>query len=243
MRLFTVITLSLSTLILSPSSLAASLQLPNNANTVLVNGVAIEQQQVALDITTPQGLQQIAFRYHARFRDQGSQHSFSSDVIILRFAASDQDYQLTLPSIRSQSSAARFNDSPALALTDKAGNAVEFTQDKLMKKGLQLGRDFEQEIAKYNSAANPASWSAAQVSAPAVAPIASTVTTSTVSTLTAASVPATLTISDDQSQHTATVITDHTEQPNQAEVSTMLDYWYQKASPQTQAEFKARINQ
>ncbi|WP_418358210.1 hypothetical protein ACNH6B_03420 [Shewanella basaltis] len=43
MRLFTVITLSLSTLILSPSSLAAHLQLPNNANTVLVNGVAIEQ--------------------------------------------------------------------------------------------------------------------------------------------------------------------------------------------------------
>ncbi|WP_445780547.1 DUF2057 family protein [Shewanella sp.] len=38
-------------------------------------------------------------------------------------------------------------------------------------------------------------------------------------------------------------MTDHTEQPNQAEVSTMLDYWYQKASPQTQAEFKARINQ
>lgn len=222
MRLFIRFALSLSALILCQSSFAASLQLPNNANTVLVNGVATEQQHVALDITTPQGLQQIAFRYHARFRDQGSQHSFSSDVIILRFAASDQDYQLALPSIRSQSNAARFNDSPALTLTDQAGNAVEFTQDKLMKKGLQLGRDFEQEIAKYNNAANPASWSAAKET--------TTPITSTVSTSTAATVP-------------ATVITDNTEQPNQAEVSTMLDYWYQKASPQTQAEFKARINQ
>ncbi|GGP57451.1 UPF0319 protein [Shewanella algicola] len=239
MRLIICTALCLATYMFCHSSVAASLLLPNNANTVLVNGVATEQQQVKLDINTPQGLQQIAFRYHARFRDQGSQHSFSSDVIILRFSASDQDYQLTLPSIRSKSSAAQFNDSPTLTLTDQADNAVEFTQDRLMKKGLQLGRDFEQEIAKYNAAANPASWSAAKVTAPAVAPKMLNEPANSVVT----TAPVALAITDAQPEGVAPVVNNSAEQPSQAEVSNMLDYWYQKATPQTQAEFKARINQ
>ncbi|MGI2168908.1 DUF2057 domain-containing protein [Shewanella sp. MF05960] len=239
MCLFIRFVLSLSALTLCQSSFSASLQLPNNANTVLVNGVATDQQQVTLDINTPQGLQQIAFRYHARFRDQGSQHSFSSDVIIVRFAASEQTYQLSLPSIRTQSRATQFNDSPTLTLTDQAGIAVEFTQDKLMKKGLQIGRDFEQEITKYNAAANPASWNANKVTATVAAPeVFSSPANSVVTTA-----PVTLAITDVQSEGAGPVISDSVEQPNQAEVSNMLDYWYQKATPQTQAEFKARINQ
>ena len=236
MRLFIRFALSLSALILSQNSVAASLLLPDNANTVLVNGIAIEQQQVALDISTPQGLQQIAFRYQARFRDQGSQHSFSSDVIILRFAAVEQTYQLSLPSIRSQSSAQQFNDSPKLTLTDQAGNAVAFTQDKLMKKGLQLGRDFEQEIAKYNTSANPARWTKVNVIAPEAAVATAPAPASTAPPLKAQSEYA-------QAENMHPTMIDNTQQPNQVEVSTMLDYWYQKASPQTQADFKARINQ
>lgn len=225
MRLLISIVLCFATYMFCQSSFAASLQLPNNAKTVLVNGVATEQQQVALDINTPQGLQQIAFRYHARFRDQGSQHSFSSDVIILRFAASDQDYQLSLPSIRSQSNATQFNQQPQITLTNQAGQAIEFTQDKLMKSGLQIGRDFETEIAKYNASGAIAAWNAASV---ALKPTATTNTN--VSEIAIAESTA-------QELHKTDAVVD------QQEVSNMLDYWYQKASPQTQAEFKARINQ
>ncbi|UAL44488.1 DUF2057 domain-containing protein [Shewanella inventionis] len=214
---------SLITLLICTNTSAATLLLPDNANTVLVNGVATEQQQVALDINTPQGLQQIAFRYHARFRDQGSQHSFSSDVIILRFAASDQDYQLSLPSIRSQSSATQFNQQPQITLTNQAGQAIEFTQDKLMKSGLQIGRDFETEIAKYNASGAIAAWNAASV---ALKPTATTNTNASA-----------IAESTAQELHKTDAVVD------QQEVSNMLDYWYQKASPQTQAEFKARINQ
>ncbi|GGB55070.1 DUF2057 domain-containing protein [Shewanella inventionis] len=215
--------ISLIILLICTNTSAATLLLPDNANTVLVNGVATEQQQVALDINTPQGLQQIAFRYHARFRDQGSQHSFSSDVIILRFAASDQDYQLSLPSIRSQSNATQFNQQPQITLTNQAGQVIEFTQDKLMKSGLQIGRDFETEIAKYNASGAIAAWNAASV---ALKPTATTNTNASA-----------IAESTAQELHKTDAVVD------QQEVNNMLDYWYQKASPQTQAEFKARINQ
>jgi uncharacterized protein YccT (UPF0319 family) len=44
------------------------------------------------------------------------------------------------------------------------------------------------------------------------------------------------------SNNTANTQVNKTEDITQAEISRMLDYWYQKANPNTQAEFKAKIN-
>jgi uncharacterized protein YccT (UPF0319 family) len=95
--------------------IAASLQLPDRVETVLVNGKASQQQSsVKLDLSMPDNMQQIAFRYQARYRDNGSQNNFVSDVVILRFQASEQNYQLTLPTINSASRANQFNDQPTI---------------------------------------------------------------------------------------------------------------------------------
>tara|TARA_R110002167_G_scaffold57840_5_gene163643 strand:- start:3170 stop:3841 length:672 start_codon:yes stop_codon:yes gene_type:complete len=221
--------------------IAASLQLPDRAETVLVNGKASQQQSsVKLDLSMPDNMQQIAFRYQARYRDNGSQNDFVSDVVILRFQASEQNYQLTLPTINSASRANQFNDQPTITLTDNTGKSIVFTQDKLMKSGLQIGRDFAQEIAQYNgSGAIAAIASAKRINknTPTAAPVAPVAPVASV-----AIVPVAKTTEVTASNNTADTQVNKTEDITQAEVSRMLDYWYQKANPNTQAEFKAKIN-
>ncbi|WP_041412788.1 DUF2057 domain-containing protein [Shewanella frigidimarina] len=224
--------IALLCLTLSPMGIAASLQLPDRAETVLVNGKASQQQSsVKLDLSMPDNMQQIAFRYQARYRDNGSQNDFVSDVVILRFQASEQNYQLTLPTINSASRANQFNDQPTITLTDNTGKSIVFTQDKLMKSGLQIGRNFAQEIALYNESG-------------AIAAIVSAkrITSKTTTAAPVALVPVAKTTEVTASNNTADTQVNKTEDITQAEVSRMLDYWYQKANPNTQAEFKAKIN-
>lgn len=236
--------IALLCLTLSPMGIAASLQLPDRVETVLVNGKASQQQSsVKLDLSMPDNMQQIAFRYQARYRDNGSQNNFVSDVVILRFQASEQNYQLTLPTINSASRANQFNDQPTITLTDNTGKSIVFTQDKLMKSGLQIGRDFAQEIAQYNeSGAITAIASAKPINkktatAAPMAPVAPIVPIAPV-----AIVPVAKTAEVTASNNTANTQVNKTEDITQAEISRMLDYWYQKANPNTQAEFKAKIN-
>jgi uncharacterized protein YccT (UPF0319 family) len=221
--------------------IAASLQLPDRAETVLVNGKASQQQSsVKLDLSMPDNMQQIAFRYQARYRDNGSQNDFVSDVVILRFQASEQNYQLTLPTINSASRANQFNDQPTITLTDNTGKSIVFTQDKLMKSGLQIGRDFAQEIAQYNGSGAIAAIASAKRINKKTATAAPVVPLAPVAPV--AIVPVAKTTEVTASNNTADTQVNKTENITQAEVSRMLDYWYQKANPNTQAEFKAKIN-
>ncbi|MCL1082396.1 MULTISPECIES: DUF2057 domain-containing protein [Shewanella] len=209
-------------------SIAASLQLPDSTETVLVNGKASEQSSVKLDLTLPDGMQQIAFRYQAHYRDNGRQDNFISDVVILRFQAEEQTYQLTLPAINSASDAKQFNAQPALGLIDQTGKTMAFTQDKLMKSGLQIGRDFAQENAQYNDSDAIA----------AIAPNTAIIRRLATAAMAIASEQGTQVMSN-----SAVPLVKKPEDITQAEVSRMLDYWYQKANNHTQAEFKAKINQ
>lgn len=233
--------IALLCLTLSPMGIAASLQLPDRAETVLVNGKASQQQSsVKLDLSMPDNMQQIAFRYQARYRDNGSQNNFISDVVILRFQASEQNYQLTLPTINSASRANQFNDQPTITLTDNTGKSIVFTQDKLMKSGLQIGRNFAQEIAQYNGSGAIAAIASAKRINKKTATAAPVVPLAPVAPV--AIVPVAKTTEVTASNNTADTQVNKTEDITQAEVSRMLDYWYQKANPNTQAEFKARIN-
>lgn len=238
--------IALLCLTLSPMGIAASLQLPDRVETVLVNGKASQQQSsVKLDLSMPDNMQQIAFRYQARYRDNGSQNYFVSDVVILRFQASEQNYQLTLPTINSASRANQFNDRPTITLTDNTGKSIVFTRDKLMKSGLQIGRDFAQEIAQYNESGAIAAIASAKPinkKSPTAAPVVPIAPVAPVTIMPVAIVPVAKTAEVTASNNTADTQVNKTENITQAEISRMLDYWYQKANLNTQAEFKAKIN-
>lgn len=209
-----------------PVAAEVILQLPSDVELLTVNG---QKPSGTTPLILSNGLNQIAFRYNTRYRQQTNSVRYQSDVLIIRFEEADQQLQLELPSINSAKSAKQFNDSPTLKLVNKQNQSVHFDQDRLVKNGLQIGRNFEQEIFQYNQGKHLASLTiTAEQSTPQVS---SPTMNNTVTPLAAAITPTT-TIKQSSTPNT----------PTQAEISHMLDYWYQLADDTTKARFKAKIS-
>lgn len=195
-----------------PATADVKLNLPKNAEVLTVNGKPAVKSSI---LVLADGTNQIAFRYAAQYRQQADSVHYLSDVLIVRFDASAQALTLTLPAINSARDAKKFDESPKLTLLNAQDEAVGFTSDKLIKNGLQLGRDFEHEILQYNLSNHPASLNI---------------------TMHASTTPIATTVNEQPSQTTSA------SSPSQAEISQMLDYWYEKANEKTKGSFKTKIN-
>ncbi|MBR9876427.1 MAG: DUF2057 domain-containing protein, partial [Vibrionaceae bacterium] len=101
-------------------------------------------------------------------------------------------------------------------LVDASGDAIAVKQDKLIKEGMQIGRDYVREVEDYNRTGGVA---AIAVAGAMVQPM---------------TLPAE--IPDDMKQARAAAKADST-------AEEMLHFWYQKADAETKARFKAYINQ
>ncbi|MFB2685256.1 DUF2057 domain-containing protein [Shewanella mangrovisoli] len=217
---------------LQPVCAEVLLQLPSDVELLTVNG---QKPLSTSPVTLSDGLNQIAFRYNAQYRKQANSVRYQSDVLIIRFNETDQALQLELPNIDSAKAAKQFDESPSLTLLDKHNQVISFDQDRLVKNGLQIGRNFEQEIFQYNQGQHPASITLAavqnqpQVSATTTAPTLQAATSAPSTAVTASAAAVT--------QGTAP------DSPTQAEISHMLDYWYHLADDTTKAKFKAKINE
>lgn len=189
--------------------------LPSNSELVLVNG---KESDSTDKLTLENGENQLALRYIGRYQQQGSQTQFSSDVIIMTFLAENTSLTIALPRIRSNSAADAFNRDPKISLKNSSEVDIAFRQDKLLKEGMQLGRDYEKEVAEYNSNNQVAS----------VAALAPSITA--------------------QVQPKPVVIENHGQpkntinQSDQVNVGQMLDFWYQQADEETRKAFKLKIN-
>ncbi|MFV0597441.1 DUF2057 domain-containing protein [Shewanella sp.] len=216
---------------LQPVYAEVILQLPSDVELLTVNG---QRPLSTAPVSLSDGLNQIAFRYNAQYRKQANSVRYQSDVLIVRFNETDQELQLKLPNIDSAKAAKQFDESPSLTLLDKHNQAIRFDQDRLVKNGLQIGRNFEQEIFQYNQGQHPASITLPtvqrqpQVSTATNAPTLPAATAVTSTAVTASSAASTIAITPDS--------------PTQAEISHMLDYWYQLADDATKAKFKAKIS-
>lgn len=220
---------------LQPVCAEVLLQLPSDVELLTVNG---QKPLSTSPVTLSDGLNQIAFRYNAQYRKQANSVRYQSDVLIIRFNETDQALQLELPNIDSAKAAKQFDESPSLTLLDKHNQVISFDQDRLVKNGLQIGRNFEQEIFQYNQGQHPASITLAAVqSQPQVS------ATTRAPTLPAAAVAPSTAITASAATSTAAVTQGTVpDSPTQAEISHMLDYWYHLADDTTKAKFKAKIN-
>ena len=217
---------------LQPVCAEVLLQLPSDVELLTVNG---QKPLSTSPVTLSDGLNQIAFRYNAQYRKQANSVRYQSDVLIIRFNETDQALQLKLPNIDSAKAAKQFDESPSITLVDKHNQAISFDQDRLVKNGLQIGRNFEQEIFQYNQGQHPASITLAAVQSQPQ--ISATTRAPTLPAATAAPSTA-VTISTTESTQGAAP-----DSPTQAEISHMLDYWYHLADDATKAKFKAKINE
>lgn len=228
-----------------PATADVHLKLPKNAEVLTVNGKPAVKSG---DLVLADGTNQIAFRYAAQYRQQADSVHYLSDVLIVRFDASAQTLTLTLPAINSARDAKKFDESPKLTLLNAQDEAVGFTSDKLIKNGIQLGRDFEHEILQYNLSNHPASLNltmntATTQASDAITPILASqpqIRQTSAATSTSLIAPAVMSaaaaVNDKALQITPATT------PSQAEISQMLDYWYKQANDNTKASFKAKIN-
>ncbi|WP_299797003.1 DUF2057 domain-containing protein [uncultured Shewanella sp.] len=212
----------ITTLLISSLSWAEpTLDIPKSADLLLLNGQETETQS---PLTLRQGKNQIVFKYNTRFRQQGQQQRFTSEAIILSFEADNQSYNFKLPKLKSAKDADDFNSAPVIELTDANGETISYHSDVLIKEGLQLGRDYGDEISVYNLSGADAAIIDFAVKQQAVAD--------------------SVTIAE-PSRLSPVVTTPGTTQkkqiPEQINVGQMLDFWYSQADEETRKAFKARI--
>lgn len=202
--------LSLAACSISFSSFAdVTLNLPQSAELVLVNGVNAEGNATQI---LNNGSNQIAFRYDKNYRENGDTHLFRSEVVVMTFSGNDATYTLQLPKISSDYQAQKFNRQPTLHLLAANGSEVPFKHDVLIKDGLQINRDYQQEIAQYNLSKAPAALATA------------------------------ITANEMQRAQQQVSPAEKDGHIDQAYVIKMLNYWYGKADTTTQEKFKANIN-
>lgn len=217
----------LTSLILAMLSVPAYAQitvsLPKSVDILVVNG-QLSESASTLDL--PNGSNQILFKYNTSFRAQGQQRRFTSEAVILTFSGQDSAYELILPRLRSDSDADSFNKKPKLALTDEAGVDIEYESDLLLKEGIQLGRDYDEEIAFYNAGSSPAALiRLATPTAAVILPTIAVVSSDNLVSSSGVTIP-------------QPVQADGKEQIN---VGQMLDFWYSQADEETRKAFKQRI--
>ncbi|EKO3373223.1 DUF2057 family protein [Vibrio fluvialis] len=102
------------------------------------------------------GQQQIVFRYHPYFTQGNDRVGVESDVVIAKFNAADQSISFDMPEFRNAADAERSIKSMEWTLRDQQGTAIEMKQDRLIKEGMQIGRDYKQETLEYNMTGGPA---------------------------------------------------------------------------------------
>ncbi|UXI02474.1 DUF2057 domain-containing protein [Photobacterium sp. TY1-4] len=210
MKLHTAL-LALAACGLSTAALAeVKVELPYSSELVLVNGKEATGNET---LTLHNGEHQIAFRYQDNYRENGDYKLYKSEVIIIKFAGQDTTYQLALPKLRTAREVSRFDNTPTLNLTDPQAQSVSFAQDKLVKHGMQFGRDYEKEIQAYNLTNAPAALASLAVT-PAPQLVAAPTTANTA-----------------------------TPEKGQNVAENMLFYWYEQADAATRERFKAQINQ
>ncbi|WP_394205625.1 DUF2057 family protein [Shewanella waksmanii] len=198
---------------------------PTDTQVLVANGKA----NTATTLTLDNGTQQILFKHVDSYRDFGDKKRFISEAVILTFEANDNSYQVSLPNINSNRGADNFNRSPRVTLTDSAGDNVKFKVDILKKDGLQLGRNYVEELNLYNGYAPqpkaPASPPKAAIAAvPAVAPESTPAASSNVANTSVMAVSEAPAINNEQ-----------------INVGQMLDFWYSQADEKTREAFKQRI--
>ncbi|WP_000803876.1 DUF2057 family protein [Vibrio mimicus] len=136
------------------ASAKVTIDIPDTIDLLVVNGSSPKLSGGFFDATKKleldDGEQQIVFRYSPYFSQGSDRIIIDSDVIIATFDAANQDFTFDMPKYRDAPQATKAIKKMEWQLVDQQGKAIEMRQDRLIKEGIQLGRNFEFETAEYN---------------------------------------------------------------------------------------------
>ncbi|KKP13820.1 hypothetical protein VP96_02058 [Vibrio cholerae] len=154
------------------ASAKVTMEIPDTIDLLVVNGSSPKLSGGFFDATKKleleDGEQQIVFRYSPYFSQGNDRIIIDSEVVIATFDAANQELRFDMPKYRDAPQATKAIKTMQWQLLDQQGKAVELRQDRLIKEGMQIGRNFEFETAEYNKKGGVA----ALTSSMAVQPIA-----------------------------------------------------------------------
>ncbi|GAD79614.1 DUF2057 family protein [Vibrio ezurae] len=209
--------------------------LPEHVDLLLVNGAEPNVDggffSSSSTAVLPDGENQIVFRYEPTFKKGQEFEKMSSDVIVAKFTAKDQQLTFQFPKYRNLREARQFDKHPDWALIDKSGNKVAYAQDKLIHHGVQFGRDYQAEVMKFNTTGSAAAIETN--SALAYAAVTAAQAAGTEVAVVPVSPSATDNAASNNSANTSA---------NATTAEEMLMFWYNKADDATKARFKAYVN-
>ena len=210
-----------------------TITLPDSAEPLLLNGKDINSHR----LISQNGPQQLVLAARATYREFGQQKRFTSETLIVTFLGENNHYRVSLPKINSPRSAEKFNDVPQVSITDTQGNKVAYKLDRLRKEGIQIGRDYSEEIKAYNASGGIAAIEVSQA-----IQVTQTTSTSPATNHATSHVAASASLSAAQ-EATAPQSTQQQAAPrrDQINVGQMLDFWYEQADDATREAFKKRI--
>ncbi len=151
----------------SPVAAKVTLVVPQDVELLIVNGVKPQLDSSLFSseskLALSDGEQQIAFRYLPAFKQGKDNIIVTSDVIVAKFNAQDDTLAFQFPKYRDPKAAESFNDTVDWQLINSVGNEINKVQSKLVHKGVQIGRNYEFEIAQFNTSHDPAALKSASV--------------------------------------------------------------------------------
>ncbi|ENL6071497.1 DUF2057 family protein [Vibrio cholerae] len=149
-----------------------TMEIPDTIDLLVVNGSSPKFSGGFFNATKKleldDGEQQIVFRYSPYFSQGNDRIIIDSEVVIATFDAANQELRFDMPKYRDAPQATKAIKTMQWQLLDQQGKAVELRQDRLIKEGMQIGRNFEFETAEYNKKGGVA----ALTSSMAIQPIA-----------------------------------------------------------------------
>jgi len=200
--------------------------IPSNVTILVANGKTPNLTGSVFDaeklLHLPDGTQQIFFKYKPYFTQGKNNIGVESPVLISSFQLSNKKLTIVLPKYNKLKDAKKNIRSFQWSLTTENGEHVPSINDKLIKDGIQFGRNFQTEASLYNQGKNVA---AIHEFAPE------------------------MTLSDRQI-HTSNTPSSSAQQnahrlqsiAGSPSAESMLYYWYNQADPTTKMKFKAFVN-
>lgn len=146
---------------------AVTIEIPDTVEVLVANDAQPELSggffSATKTLTLPDGENQILFTYNPYF-DQGKDRIIlESDPVIGTFNATNSELEFELPTYRNEHDGSKKIRNLEWSLKDKNGQSIAVKQDKLVKDGMQIGRNHQIELAEYNRKGGVAAVSTAAV--------------------------------------------------------------------------------
>ncbi|MGR4989224.1 DUF2057 domain-containing protein [Vibrio rotiferianus] len=146
-----------------------TIHVPDDVSVLAANGEKVKLSggffSSDKSFTLPDGVNQVVFRFSPFFSKGNDRVSVDSDVTIARFNADNAELTFQLPKYRDLRDAESKIKDMDWKLVDASGSAIPVEQDKLIKPGMQIGRDYIREVEDYNRAGGVAAIGVASVAA------------------------------------------------------------------------------